>query len=505
MQIGPDFFLDAVFLSIYGNNPESNRIINNVVTTFDEEVKSGSSINDPISKFYITLLKEYLKLDMDFDNQSDVDIFLLKFEQHPDVKDNPKLLTKLGRVIKNRDNISSGRLKHLRDKLQRWVVYVSGSRQMKNVYKTSQRMASSTDPATQDLLMSELIEHARDLTKTYEDTALTDETTIDMINMTDPDSVRKGLEAFKKKRSVPGFKMGLQYAGEMFGDAMGPAPGEFCGIAALSGDYKSGWLIKIAQWTARLNKPRNTSNGKKSVIAFFSFENEVYENQMMWFTEAYISIHGHKPPKDMKDEEIIAETCKMFGVNGYEFLVYREDGDQFGWDEYKARMDWLWEKYNVELCVFDYFGLMQLADTGDNPSKRRQELLSKLKNHANRHHMCTWTGFQLDAEAQRIVDSGASDPVREFGPSHIADCKGIKREMDFLMFGCIKKNSAGVPFFTAAWAKHKYVVTKDIYKYFAYPFDPELGLVDDIDGTCTGTRDIYTAEVAGASGASNSF
>jgi hypothetical protein len=490
MESGPDFFLEVLCLALCSDDIETEKILNNVLTTYHEEVKNGSSLDDELTKFYIRIITELRTTKIDLNNDFEVNTLLLKFEQHPAIQKNPKILERLTFIVANRRSLSSDRITLLKSKIHKWVIWVHGNNNLKKLFRTSQKVISTSDVITQDALMNELLDRAKELTKIYEDNTNTD-ASIDFIDMTCPHSIKKGIVSYTKKRVDKGFTTGLQGLNDMFGSSQGPVPGEFIGFAALSHHYKSGLLMDIARWIAMLNRPRST-NGKKNAIVFVSLENEIYENMMMMFRSAYINHYG-KAPDNLSDTELQDEIRKLFSQNGFTLLIYRKEGDLFGYEEWRKLHDDLHSEYNIVASILDYLGLMRLDDNSDNPAKQRQALICKIKNFANRTGILVATGFQLDTEAERIAASGVTHVVKKFGAVHLADCKAAKRELDFLAFLHLEKNQQGQVFLTIAWAKHKYQVTGDFHKYCAYPFTDTNGILDDINGPRQDVKDIYNA------------
>lgn len=492
MDSGPDFFLEVFCLAIYGSDAESEAVVDNVLLTYNDEVDKGSTLDGELTKFYIKLIGDIKSGDTDLDNAAEVETLLLKFEQHESIKDNPKILSRIEKIIANRINITDSRVDRLKVKIKRWLLWVNGNRKLKRLFHTSQKVTSTSDTMVQDLLFGELISYAKDLTKTYEDMPASSSVAIDYIDMSCPNSVKRGLESYKRKRVVKGFKLGLQGVGKMFGGSNGPVPGEYGAIAALSHHYKSGLLMDFARWLTVLNTPRVLGN-KPAAIVFISLENEIYENLMMMFKAAYSNHHGHLPD-DLSDDAVTTEVNKIFASKGYKLMLYRKDGDEFGYDEWKALHEEISEKYTINASILDYVGLMALDENSrDNTAKQRQQMVGKLKNYCNRSSIFGLTGLQLEGEAERLAASGVTNVVKKFTGLHLADSKGVRRELDFLIFGHIETNHLDVPYFTMYMNKHKYVHdTPSADKYCAYPFVKDIGLQDDIGKPFAGTKDIYS-------------
>jgi hypothetical protein len=491
MESGPDFFLETLCLAIYSDDLETEKILKSTLETYYNEIKNGSFLNDSITKLYIDIINDILNKNIDLNNKADIHSLLLKIEQNPVFKNNPKLIDRISGIIEERHNIQNSKIEFLKNKIKKWVIWVNGSNNLKKLFRTSQKVINTSDSVIQDALMNELLDRARTLTKTYEDSTTSQDSTIDFIDMSSIESLKRGYDSYKKKRIDTGYTTGLQALNRMFGKSNGPVPGEYIAFAALSHNYKSGMLMDFARWIAMYNEPR-IENNKPAVIVFISLENEIYENMMMWFRSAYEQYYG-SIPDTISEIEIMEKTAELYGKRGFKLLVYRKEGDLFGYNEWRSLHEELKEKYTIVASICDYDGLMKLSDDGkDNNAKLRQELLCKKKNYCNRNSILGITGLQLDTEADRIASSGVTNVVRKFGSAHLSDCKSAVKELDFLAFMHIEKGLNGHSYLTVKWAKHKYQITPDKYKYFAYRFDEKRGIVDDINGTDNSVMDIYS-------------
>ena len=173
-------------------------------------------------------------------------------------------------------------------------------------------------------------------------------------------------------------------------------------------------------------------------------------------------------------------------------------GDAFGFHEYEELVEETEKKYSgkVVATVLDYITLCSRSaeDKDQNAAVQLQKLVERFHNHTSHHGIFFSTGLQMDTNASQLAVSGKLNIVKQYGEFHLADCKGIKRELDVLFFMEIEKNHHGVPYLTFAMNKHRYVhdtPTED--KYCAYRFT-NLGILDDIDGPDMSVKDIYAED-----------
>jgi replicative DNA helicase len=489
MVLDAQLVLDALCLAIYSDSAETRLVVSNVLDLYNESITKGALFNDDTVRLYASMLKEIVQQNLDTHSDAELAALLLKFESHKIIKDAPDILTNIKRVVADRKSVSVSRIASMRNRIYKTTMVVRGNDVIRKLFNTSTKLITSADANKQDSLFVELIEKSRELVRVYEGSASMGTSTIDHIDMSCAESVRKGLESFKHKRQDTGYVLGLQQLAEMFGENRGPVPGECIGIAALSYHYKSGMMMDFVRYMAQYNMPRKRTD-KPAAIVFISLENEIYENMMVWFHSAYYNAFK-RPATGLSDDELVQIIVELYQKNGFHLLVYREEGDEFGWTEWKNLHDTLSEKYEILTTVTDYIGLMALEEGEDNNAKKYQKLISSIKNYCARHNIINVTGLQLDTQAEALAKSGKRNVVSQLGAVHLADCKGIKRELDVLIFLFIEVNHLGTSYLTAWLDKHKYNKMPPASKrYMAVPFT-EYGIVDDIHGVSSHVPDIY--------------
>lgn len=494
MVMDAPLVLDTLCLAIYSQDEDVKPIIKTVIGLYEEAVKRGELFNDTACKLYINILSEVLNSEMDMKNDAELSSLLLHFKADKAVQCDPTLLEHLQSVIGSRSTVGVGRIRSIKHRIQKNIMLIKGNYSLKQLFRLGTKASTSTDPEVQDNVYLKMIDEARQLVAVYESRAHEDKTTIEHIDMTCLESVRNGLASYKSKRGEPGYRLGIQQFGKMFGAAGGPLPGYFVGFAALSHHYKSGILMDFCRWIAQYNIPKKKTN-KPAVIIFISFENEIYENMMMWFSSAYYNTF-HKKPVGLTDEEITSTIVQLYKKNGFELQVYRENGDSFGYEQWlKLHKKWM-KTHEIVASFTDYIGKMDYIGSGSlNPADAFQEMVGKIKNFGAHHNFANFSGFQLNGAAEELVSSKIPNSVKRMNASHLATSKGAKREMDVLIYLVIEENHMGQKFLTAWLDKLKYgsmPPEKDRYAAIPFPNDPELlGLVDDIYSENSHVPDIY--------------
>jgi len=489
-QRGPDFFLNVLCLAVYSSDETTERILNVVVDIFEKESEKNSEFQDDLSKFYISLVKDIVRDSLDLSKKGDVAALIVKLKQHPLVKEDPTIIDDIKEIINNKDDATKRRITNLQKNIRNWALLHKNNDSIKKMFVKKQKASQTTNGVQQELLLKEVLEHAKEIVASHEEGTLTAEN-IDFIDMSDKKSLARSLQSYKNKRVSKTWKSGLQGLNRLFGPSHeGAVPGEFIGFAALSYHYKSGMLMNWARWLTMLNTPGAIGKEKAPAIVFFSLENEVFENQMEWFKTAYANMEG-ETGENLSDQEIIDYVFEQYAKNGFHLLVFRKMGDDFGYEELVREIESLEQQgYLVLGLIIDYLTLMKFPDGESNDAKKLQKLCNLVGNYANHKGMTTLTGFQLGTEAQQLADSGTINVVKQYGAAHLADCKGIMRELDVLFFMHIEKNANSIPFVTLKIAKHKYCKLPT-ETYTAYRLHETLGLLDDIHTESKEVLDIY--------------
>lgn len=491
MTQNSEVFLDALCLAIYSPTAETFDLLRKMLDEYNRDNKDGAlSVNDPVATLYINILDEILKSDINIMNKAERASILLKFQNHPIVKSDTSLLPQLQTVF-DCETATQRRISYLQKKIVNWIIWSRGNHSLRKMFAKSQKCSMVVDQAAQEVLLHEISEHARDILKIHEaNNAVDMGDTIDVIDMSKPESVKRALLSHKSKKKTNILKFGWHALNRMFGSQGGAPRGCFCAFGARTHNYKSGMLMDITRWICTLNNPNLNTNEIPCVI-FISFENEIYDNLMKWFKTAYINAY-HDTCDHLSDEEVIAYVTEVYSKRGFKLLVFRHMGEFFGYRELvdlcsKLKSD----GYRIVGLILDYITLMKTDDDGSNPVKRIQVLAQRIGNFCKHNGIFGATGLQLDSEAEKMAAEGKNNVVKRYRVGNLGDCRGLGREFEIIIFLEIERNLQGVPYLTVALNKNRIdetVPAKD--RYFAMKFSA-LGIMDDIDGKDRSVQDIY--------------
>ena len=493
-----DIYLNSLCLTAYAPGEKSAELARAVVKMYDEIGADEKTLMRPINVLYVNLLREVSKGNLNLSNRAEVSDVLLKYSQDDAFRDCKFQFEELKNLLPPAEPVSESRIRTLFSRVKNNLTWMRGDRKLRKMLISFRKAGAEGDDEKQSALLKQLLADAATLQTdlSQDDLNTGEEAPIDEIDFAEPNSIMKGLVAQQKKESGSVIRFGWQGFNRMWGPKHGASYGEMGAVAARSHNYKSGLLMDIARWICTLNKPPDTC-GQQPIVLFISLENEVHENLVDWYKKLYVNTY-HKDPGDLSKEEIVEYVSQRFNKNGFRLIAKRRMGDVFGYHEYEEMVDETEKKYNgkVVASILDYITLCHRCaeDREHNDAVQLQKMTERFHNHTSHHAIFFFTGLQMDTNASQVASSGKHNIVKQYGEFHLADCKGLRREFDFLCFIEIEKNHHDIPFLTASWSKHRYVNnTPPEDKYFAYRFG-SFGILDDVDGKDCSVKDIYTVD-----------
>jgi biopolymer transport protein ExbD len=495
MDITNDMMLDALCLAAYSDTEDTRILLHQVLQIYqDTKKKNHDSVNLDLEVIF-NIIDDIAKADVDLNRKSEVNRIILRIKQSPIAEKDPTFLTSVIEIL-NEDpaNIKPSRIRGLTRKLQQWIVLTKSRQQAQQLLMKCSRY-NPTDDVTNDVLINDVAEYARTLLA-IQDNASGASETIDVVDMTNPNSIKKALKIYKEKRQSSVFKTGLKQLNLMLSNG-GFLRGEFAAFAASSHNFKSGMLMKCARWfCTKSNIP--VPQGLTPAVVMISLENEMPENTMDLLKEAYVDIYRQPIPEGISEDELVDRISEYYSQKNIKFIMYRFD-ENFGFSDFVKLMTGL---KNRGMCVIatviDYITLMRLeGDDKDNQPKRLQKLGQHFANYAKRNDMLILSGLQLNSAADELNASGKTNIVKQYNAFHLSDCKGLIKELDILIFMYIEENQDGVPFLTLAWRKHRGCKRPPkAHQYAAYRFHPIMGILEDEDTEYDFNRtDIYSDDL----------
>lgn len=491
MTDNTDFFLDIFWLAVCAGAKKSvQKKLKFFIKSYNEQVKINSTLDDPVKHFCVDMINDLIENDADLDCPSDLELFLAKLDSSSLIMSAPDMIKRLKIIVDSRAKASSVRAINIEKHLENYLVQVNVQKLLNQMWTKHRECSNVTDTLEQDVLISEVIEYAKQISGSYQNFKGSE--LIDCIDMSNKEDIRRSLERFQEITTGTIFRTGLVGANKIFGKKGGIERGESIVFAGRTHQYKSGILMDVLRWAASLNTP-DPAETKIPCIVFISLENEIYKNQNVLYKRAYTNINKCDPPPEMTNEEIVDFVHRFYNQNGFTVKIYRGEGRKFTFDDWKGIHDELRQQgYQVYMSILDYLTLVKPPKGLANAADELCALMGMISDYGHRHEFATVTAVQLHpTKTDAVISEHPINPVKYFQPSHIWMATGIGMEVDGLFFIHLEHNQFGQKFFTCAWAKHREEdITPEVDKFFAYPFTP-YGIMDDVNGKPAFTRNIY--------------
>jgi hypothetical protein len=495
VPITADFMLDSLCLAAFSNTEETKALLELVLSVYKDIKKKNSDIVDVDLEVFVDIINDIVHSDVNLNKKAEINRIILKVKKSALAQKDATIVDSVINILNDSDGISETRIKQLTRKLNHWVAIAKSKSILTQALMKCNRY-DPNDNATNDVLLSEILEYARTLSDIQNAVGGSSDI-IDMVDLSSKSSVKKAYTAYKSKRNQHGFKTGLKGLNRMLGEMQRFLPGKFAAFAASSHNFKTGILLKCARWIVTKGV-FEVPAGMIPTVVMISLENEVPDNSMEMIKEAYIDIYKEPIPQGINEDELIQKVCDYYAQKHVKLLIYRFD-EEFGFSDFQKLQTQLKNRnHHVLATIIDYMALMKLeGDESDNPAKRLQKLANKLANFFKRNNQLGLTGIQLDTKADEINASGKTNVVKLYNSYHLADCKGVRRELDILIFMYIEHNQDGVPWLTFYWNKNRGEIEPPRkYKYCAYRFHPILGILEDEDTPHDmSVSDIYSVDL----------
>lgn len=497
LPVSQDFMLDTLCLAAFSNNADTLQLLTSILEIYKEAKEKNPTTIDEDYEVFFDIIRDIVELGVNLDKKAEVSRLILKVKKSTLGKKDPTLIEQVASILQNSEEIPAQRSYQLFKKLQNWVVMSKTTAMLRRMLGKCNKY-NPIDDTINDVVLTEVGEHAREITQ-IQDHMATTSTTIDVVDFSDPKSISRAIKLYQVKRSDNVFPTGLKALNRMLGPNGGFLRGESVLFAASSHNFKSAMMMSCADWCCTRAKVVVPA-GMTPCSIFISLENEVPENTMEMVRRAYVTAYKKAPPKDISNEELIAVVQQHYNKQGIKFLMYRFD-EYFGFNDFVKLVNKL---KNTGLCVvsaiLDYVGITNVDEkaTGKNTAQLKQENLKHFCNFCKRNDILFISGWQLGTDADQKNSSGVTNVVKQYGPACLGDCRGVRREIDILIFMYIERNHLGIPYLTMAWSKHRDTTPpkkEDASAAWRFAGDV-LGIMDDADlDIDTSVKDIYGDDI----------
>lgn len=500
MLMSPDLFLDCILCVINDNSENLKRLIEGLITLFENDSKKNTTIDNEVTKFYIKILKAIMLSNVTKENPDELRVILLKFQSDPVLSKRKEIYQLLHDTFLSPEKLTDDKRQQLTTQIQNTLLWHEVNKSTRSQFAALSKSADMINPIDQAAELQKVKILSENTVNAFENKKHKNfniDTFIERVDFTDKESMKKALIKHNARAVKGVLRLGLQGLNRMCGERGGLARGESMVIYALKHNYKSGLLMSIATWGALYNTPSSIglTGDKKKLILFISLENEAYQNFVWMFRHHYENLLG-KSSKGLSDDEVSEWCYETFAKNGYTLIIERHLPRKFTYARYVERVEYYKNSgYEVVLTSIDYVNLMEKSMEGIRSEANHlavREIFSALCNYNKSEGITFTTAHPLNRDAAKLRATGVANVVKRFDENHIADSVDVAREVDLEVFINIERNLDGVAYLTFQRGKHRYVDnTPDNHKYFAYRFHKEYGIRDDILTKPQFVSDIY--------------
>lgn len=368
---------------------------------------------------------------------------------------------------------------------------------LKEITKKNQFKRSFQDMAKQ-VLYSEsdfkLNDIARSIINRFEPYAINQDDNVrnmrgvmDFVDFNDEESLKAIFS--KAQRSISPeeiMKFHLQGLNRMFGEQMGGRRGEQILIGGLQHHFKSGLAMGMTRGVAQYNVPHLNNPKKKPAIVLISSENDLPINIQTMYKQCL----EPKLQKTIRKNEInSSEAAKYmreeFSRNGWHFLMFRINPDEFTFDDYQSMILGLEaDDYEIIVCTIDYLAMISTKgmDGGGITGRDKQALFKRVRNFNIVHDIMGITPHQLSTEALAIERDRPNQFLDAIlNRAYYNECKTIAQEVDFEV-NLQKQIVDGIAYLNMGRGKHRGVDNTPLKdQRCSYPFT-DFGIEDDVLG-----------------------
>lgn len=484
-----------MFLLLRRNDPPARELASRILDAHEKAIKNNQLFNQEIFEFYVNLIREVLDSNVTLSDKMAMVPLLMRLKNHKVVQKDPEILRTLKTMMTVENNQESAEFVY--QKLFRWLMLEHNDKVSRRLFGILNKPNDGSVQAQERILT--------ELNKTYENVLQFNNDGFNKLkgkgsehlareaDSNDADSLLKAMQVLNVTTKTNRFVTGLQALNRAMDG--GIDLGESLVINSRSHNGKSMMLLKIARWIVTLNKVDSTFQNPTCI--FYSLENETPQNIKKLFTEMWINDKKSVPPQDISDQEIVNYCVNQFSKYGWRLVIRRKVGADFGFNELAMEFkEMVRMGFTPLVCIIDYVNMMR-KDGGETQGNHLQvrNLYTNLCNFLKSNNCCLITAHQLNRKADEMVRLNPCGAVKKFSADMLADSTDPQREVDMVIYQNKELDAQDRPWMTFKLDKHRYHEnTPEKDKYFAYRFEGELGLMDDIHTNDKSTTNIYAVD-----------
>lgn len=258
---------------------------------------------------------------------------------------------------------------------------------------------------------------------------------------------------------------------------------------------KSGFVLDLFRQVNCYNVPMMIDPNKTPLNVFFSFENSIEQNMRYLFTK----LKANKERIAVTEEELnkldIDEITKYvyqeMRVTGYEADMLRVDPTKWSYrDLLNKLLEYEADGYEIHSCWVDYLYMIPTTGCSQGPTGHDvRDMFRRVRNFTSAKKIMMGTPHQISTDGKQLIREERSDFVKTLpGKGYFAGSKQIDQEVDGEIYLHIERHN-GIAYQTYQRGKHRIVgQTPLIDQYLVHKFDPQLGILDDVNGEDTSLR-----------------
>lgn len=505
-----DLFLDALSLLIVNDKTSHVDLISKLIDSYKEDALKNPAIDTPITRKFITMLSSLLKLPKDEEHDlirtTTVTSFINTGVKEAVDDEDKAFYEQVKNIYQDARKIDGEKCPDIISRIERKITYKLTfdyiRKKTNRIWSKLQYFTTVSDVDDQENCLADIQNVSRNIADASDKVVDFCNGAEERVVFSDTASLKEAFEKSLEEDSVAILKTDLQGLNQALGRRHGFAMGEFAIIYGILHHFKTGMLLTILRGIAACNDPKPiVKPGKKPLLLLISLENYARKNLMWFWRTAYACVFKKKASDDLGIPKMIEMISKFYTDRGWEFIIERYQGRNFGFDEFAHTIERYEDKnYQIVACGVDYVEKMKktsslLESTGDGQKwSSIEDLMNGLYGYVKSHEFLFITPNQLNRDCMRIAeDSKVLNKVKHFGSSGAQGSVSVGQIADVELYVYIERVQKKYSYLTVQRGKHRYVEDTPIsHWYFAYKFDPDIGIIGDVDDDRPKfTRDIY--------------
>jgi len=487
-------FLNALILLVGSKDDESLDLVNQLIDVYQEEIKMNKGLDTVLARKFLALLKDLRKIPRKDENDIERVSLIADFlTNNKTVEDQDALffdsMKSIFEASKNTQGDSDFYIKK-KKQIKNTLTWARFKRMCARMYGQLNEFLSTTDEDQQADYLSNCVNVARKLVDSVRgDIGSMNNGAEERVIFSDDASLKAALEkALASEKGGAVLKTGMKGLNTMLGKRGGFVRGEWVIIYGLSHHFKTGLLLSITRGIAKNNDPTKlVKPGKKPLILLVSLENYANRNLLWFYKTAYACTFNKPPDPEMSMEDMIHFIKDFYVQSGWEFIIERYKGMNFGYDEYVSTIE-KYEAlgYEVVVAEVDYMEKMKKTSSifsGEAESHTGLTALADgLFGYNKSKEILFISPHQFNRKMQELADRVKTNVVKHFSADGVGGAISINQIADLEIYVYIEQDFEKNAWLTVQRGKHRYVDDTPVaHRYFAQKFDSELGILDDID------------------------